>query len=137
MLEDSESERMKEFFAPPEYRDLRNGAYNLPWTYLHTVKDYVDMAAHLEENEEARAVVNFAPVLLEQIDDYAQQLDGYLNHGKALRDPLLTALADPVFTLDHDKCMCLIRACLRANRQRLIERFEVCRYFKSNLSELF
>ena len=109
----------------PEYRDLRNGAYHLPWTYLHTIKDYVDMAAHLEENEGARAVVNFAPVLLEQIDDYAHQLDGYLNHGKALRDPLLTALADPVFTLDHDKCMCLIKACLRANRQRLIERFEV------------
>ncbi len=33
----------------PEYRDLRNGEYCLPWTYLHTIKDYVDMAAHLED----------------------------------------------------------------------------------------
>jgi len=108
----------------PEYRDLRNGEYHQPWTYLHAVKDYVDMVAHLENNDQARAVVNFAPVLLEQIEDYARQLDGYLNHGKALRDPLLAALADPVFTLDHDKCLCLIKACLRANRQRLIERFD-------------
>ena len=59
----------------PEYRDLRNGEYHLPWTYLHTIKDYVDMVAHLENDTGAKAVVNFAPVLLEQIDDYAIQLD--------------------------------------------------------------
>ncbi|NNG14286.1 MAG: glycoside hydrolase, partial [Gammaproteobacteria bacterium] len=109
----------------PDYRDLRNGEYHLPWTYLHTIKDYVDMVAHLENNEQARAVVNFAPILLEQIDDYAQQLEGYLHHGKALRDPLLLALADPVLYLDPDERLRLIKTCLRANRQRLIERFEV------------
>ena len=53
----------------PEYRDLRSGQYQFPWTYLHAVKDYVDMAAHLEAHPGARAVVNFAPVLLEQIAD--------------------------------------------------------------------
>ncbi len=109
----------------PEYRDLRNGEYHLPWTYLHTIKDYVDMAAHLENTPDARAVVNFAPVLLEQIDDYSQQLDGYLNHGQALRDPLLSALAEPVMELDEASRIHIIKACLRANQQRLIERFEV------------
>ena len=109
----------------PEYRDLRNGEYHLPWTYLHTIKDYVDMVAHLENNTGAKAVVNFAPVLLEQIDDYAQQLDGYLHHGKALRDPLLTALAGPVMLLDDDKQMHIIKSCLRANKERLIDRFDV------------
>lgn len=108
----------------PEYRDLRNGNYHQPWTYLHTIKDYVDMAAHIENNKNVKAVVNFAPVLLEQIDDYAQQLDGYLNHGKALRDPLLAALAEPIFPLDHDNRMQILKACMRANRKRLIERFD-------------
>jgi len=108
----------------PEYRDLRNGAYHLPWTYLHTIKDYVDMAAHLENNVHARAVVNFAPVLLEQIDDYAQQIEGYLHHGKALRDPLLSALADPVLSLDSESRLHIIRACLRANKERLVDRFK-------------
>jgi len=107
----------------PEYRDLRNGEYHLPWTYLHTIKDYVDMAAHLENNRDARAVVNFAPVLLEQIDDYAQQLDAYLNQGQALRDPLLAALADPVLLLDDETRKHIIKTCSRANEQRLIERF--------------
>lgn len=109
----------------PEYRDLRNGKYHLPWTYLHTIKDYVDMAAHLENNKEARAVINFAPVLLEQIDDYAMQLNGYLNKGQALRDPLLSALAEPVLPGDKDKRLAIIKSCLRANKERLINRFEI------------
>ena len=79
----------------PEYRDLRSGQYQFPWTYLHAVKDYVDMAAHLEAHPGARAVVNFAPVLLEQIADYAAQLEDCLGRGSAIRDPLLAARAEP------------------------------------------
>ena len=108
----------------PEYRDLRSGEYHLPWTYLHTIKDYVDMVAHIENNEKTRVVVNFAPVLLEQIDDYAQQLEGYLHHGKALRDPLLSALADPVLPHDSESRIHIIKACLRANKERLVDRFD-------------
>jgi len=107
----------------PDYRDQRNGEYQQPWTYLHTIKDYVDMVAHLEEHPEARAVVNFAPILLEQIEDYAQQLENYLHHGKALRDPLLAALIDPVLQLDTHRRLKLVRCCLRANRQRLVDRY--------------
>ena len=81
----------------PEYRDLRSGQYQFPWTYLHAVKDYVDMAAHLEAHPGARAVVNFAPVLLEQIADYAAQLEDCLGRGSAIRDPLLgTSIRDSV-----------------------------------------
>ncbi len=108
----------------PEYRDLRSGEYHLPWTYLHTIKDYVDMVAHLEENPAARAVVNFAPILLEQIDDYSRQLDGYLHQGKALTDPLLTALADAVIPKDREKRVTLAKNCLRANEHRLINRYK-------------
>ena len=107
----------------PEYRDLRNGVFHQPWTYLHIIKDYVDMAAHLEQVPAARAVVNFVPVLLEQIDDYSQQLDNYLHHGGAIRDPLLAALADPVVLHEPDHSLQLIKDCLRANENRLINRF--------------
>ncbi len=107
----------------PEYRDLRSGEYHQPWTYLHTIKDYVDMVAHLENCKDARAVVNFAPVLLEQIDDYARQLKGYLHQGKSLRDPLLAALADPVLSLNDENRISIIKACLRANENRMVDRF--------------
>ena len=52
----------------PDYRGPDGSDYELPWVYLHGLKDYSDMASHLEKHGDARAVVNFAPVLLEQID---------------------------------------------------------------------
>jgi len=61
----------------PQYRESTSGDYQLPWTYLHAIKDYVDMAAHLEAVPAARAVVNFAPLLLEQIADYARQIEEF------------------------------------------------------------
>jgi len=107
----------------PQYCDLVSGTYQLPWTYLHTIKDYVDMAAHLEEIPEARAVVNFAPILLDQIDDYARQTREYLCCAGAIRDPLLSALANPVLPEWPEHREALIEACLRANEHRLIDRF--------------
>src|SRR3569833_4746959 len=79
----------------PEYRDLSSGEYQLPWTYLHAIKDYVDMAAHLEQTPGVCAVVNFAPELLDQISDYAKQLSGYLFVVCVLCVFLLAALVAP------------------------------------------
>ena len=107
----------------PQYRDPASGVYQLPWTYLHAIKDYVDMAAHLEAVPAARAVVNFAPLLLEQIADYARQVQGFLANGLALRDPLLAALALPALPGDADARHALIRSCLRANEAHQIRRF--------------
>lgn len=107
----------------PQYRDLVSGEYQLPWVYLHAIKDYVDMVAHLEAHPQARAVVNFAPVLLEQIADYAEQVQGFLTNGLAIRDPILAALAQPALPTDPESRLPLIKACLRANEGRLINRF--------------
>ncbi|MBP6228325.1 MAG: hypothetical protein KA472_10385, partial [Pseudomonadales bacterium] len=107
----------------PEYRDLRNGSYQFPWTYLHALKDYVDMAAHLEAEPAARAVVNFAPVLLDQIADYASQLEAWMHRGAALGDPLLAALAEPPVPANPDLRHALMKQCLRANEKRIIQRF--------------
>ena len=107
----------------PEYRDLQTGAFKLPWTYLHVIKDYVDMVAHLEAVPDAKAVVNFAPVLLEQIEDYSTQITNYLAHGHLLTDPLLAALIAQ-FKPEHlDERWKLLKDCLRANRERQINRY--------------
>ena len=97
----------------PQYRDLVRGTYQLPWTYLHGIKDYVDMAAHLEAVPGARAVVNFAPILLEQIEDYAEQVSAFLNEGAGISDPLLAALASPEPPAGADARRELVNACLR------------------------
>ena len=57
----------------PDYRDYSTGQFMLPWVYLHAIKDYTDMAGHLERHPGVRAVVNFAPVLLDQVEDYARR----------------------------------------------------------------
>ena len=107
----------------PQYCDLISGNYELPWTYLHAIKDYIDMAVHLEAVPEARAVVNFAPVLLEQLADYAGQVCGFLSENKPLRDPLLAALASPVLPGGKEQRMALVSACLRVNERHSIKRF--------------
>ncbi len=107
----------------PQYCDLVSGEYKLPWAYLHAIKDYADMAAHLEAVPDARAVINFAPVLLEQLDDYAAQVSGFLRDHKAIRDPLLAALVEPVLPPHSELRVALIDKCMRVNRERIVERF--------------
>jgi alpha-amylase/alpha-mannosidase (GH57 family) len=107
----------------PQYRDALTGEYVLPWTYLHAIKDYTDMAAHLEENPAARAVVNFTPVLLDQLDELAHRVNQHLVQGSPLPDPVLGLLGpDPVPTEPAVR-LNLLQACLRAHRKNLIERF--------------
>ncbi len=112
----------------PEYRDLASGEYQLPWTYLHVIKDYVDMAAHLEQTPAARAVVNFAPVLLDQIADYAAQIQSHLKDATALRDPLLAALNEAALPVRAEQRLDLIKSCLRANHERMIEPYPAYRH---------
>src|SRR5580704_7212384 len=76
----------------PQYRDALTGQYTLPWTYLHAIKDYTDMAAHLEANAAARAVVNFTPVLIEQVEEIARRIAEHLKMGTPLPDPVLALL---------------------------------------------
>jgi alpha-amylase/alpha-mannosidase (GH57 family) len=120
----------------PAYYDWHNEEYHLPWTYLHGIKDYIEMAAHLEEVPKAHAVVNFAPTLLEQLDDYARQIKKFLHDKTPIQDPLLAALNSQPVHVPFLKSVSesssplidarfkLIEHCLRANEERLIQRFK-------------
>ena len=76
----------------PQYRDALTGRYALPWTYLHAIKDYTDMAAHLEGNRDARCVVNFTPLLIEQLEEISGSIAAHLASGSPLPDPVLALL---------------------------------------------
>ena len=108
----------------PDYRDRLRDEFQQPWVYLHGIKDYTDMAAHLEAVPAAKAVVNFSPVLLDQLREYDEQIQGYLKDDKPIKDPLLAILDSPVFPADNEHRVSLVKACLRSNRKRLIERFK-------------
>jgi alpha-amylase/alpha-mannosidase (GH57 family) len=105
----------------PYYREGLDGAYHLPWVYLHGMKDYSDMAAHLERHPQMRVVVNFAPVLLEQLDDYALQLTALLHQGTPTQDAMLNLLAgvEPI-PADPAERMRIIHDCQRCHAPRMI-----------------
>ena len=109
----------------PDYRDCNTGIYQQPWTYLHAIKDYVDMVMHLEANPKAHVIVNFTPILLEQIDDYASQIANYISDQAPIGDPLLSALANPTLTSEPDELKKIIYWCSRSNEQHVIHRFPV------------
>lgn len=108
----------------PDYQDQGTGEFMFPWVYLHCIKDYVDMAAHLEAHPQARAVVNFAPVLLEQIEEYLVQIERWRHNGSAIGDPVLAALvAGQLPEPGSPGFLELMEKCLRANNDRIIRRF--------------
>src|SRR5438445_13778846 len=55
----------------PQYRSPENGAYVLPWTRLHALKDYWGMVKVLEEFPGVHAVFNMVPALGMQLEEYA------------------------------------------------------------------
>ncbi len=58
----------------PPYHEPRNNVFLLPWTFLHGMKDYYDMGATIKRHPNMRANVNFTACLLEQLDQYANDL---------------------------------------------------------------
>jgi len=62
----------------PDYRDPQTGQPMLPWVRQHASRAYTDMAAALERHPDVKAVANWAPSLLAQLEAYlagTQDLD--------------------------------------------------------------
>ena len=96
----------------PFYKDPVQGEYVLPWTYLHAVKDYYDMAAIVDATPGAKVVFNLVPSLLEQILDYAA--------GTAVDPFLVRARMAPADMNEADKLF-VVENFFSANKQRMIE----------------
>lgn len=103
----------------PDYRDTLTHEYVLPWTYLHAIKDYTDMAYHLEQNAKARVTVNWVPVLLDQLEDYAEQYKTGM-----VRDPLLALLMIEDFsTLSSSQCDLILESCFKNHHEKMLQPF--------------
>jgi alpha-amylase/alpha-mannosidase (GH57 family) len=115
----------------PDYRDRgsqgsgnsnaggSSGEFVMPWVYLHAMKDYADMAAHLERHPGIRCVVNFVPVLLDQLEDYSEQFAS----GK-FRDPLLRLLATPdLGKITRQERHMLLDTCFQSNHVTMLTPF--------------
>jgi alpha-amylase/alpha-mannosidase (GH57 family) len=113
----------------PDYRDYASGDFLLPWVYLHAIKDYSDMAYHLERHPRVKAVVNFVPVLLDQLEDYQQQFSS-----GNFRDPLLRMLArENLNDVGEANRNLIIDSCFRSDHNKMIAPYP----FYKRLFDLF
>ena len=98
----------------PQYRDPESGAYVLPWTRLHALKDYWGMVEMLREFPGVHATFNVVPSLGMQLEEYAS---GSFN------EPWFTLAFRPAAELTgEDKREILARA-FQVNHERLMARW--------------
>lgn len=76
----------------PDYRDS-SGIMQMPWVFLHAIKDYYDMPWMLSRHEGLKATFNITPPLIEQVSLYyenPQESDKFiklwLQHPDALEE---------------------------------------------------
>ncbi len=58
----------------PFYKDLADDVYTMPWTRMHTLKDYYGMVAILRDFPAFHATYNLVPSLILQIEEYARDV---------------------------------------------------------------
>lgn len=103
----------------PDYRDTITGEYVLPWTYLHAIKDYSDMAFHLEANPKARVSFNFVPILLDQLEDYALQFKT-----RRVKDPILKLLGtSDLWVISREERRLIKDSCFKSFHEKMLEPF--------------
>ncbi len=101
----------------PDYRNYATDEFVLPWTYLHAMKDYTDMAFHLEQHPRTKAVVNFVPILVEQLLDYEQQFKSGQVH-----DVLLKMLChERLNEVSDDSRLHIMDSCFKSNHTKMLQ----------------
>lgn len=94
----------------PMYKDYASGRYWLPWVYLHTTKDYFEMARIVAAFPRLNVTFNLVPSLLESIADYAE--------GRAL-DTFLELFLKPPEKMERGEKEFLIENFFHLNLQRI------------------
>ena len=98
----------------PFYKDLATGEYRLPWTRMHSLKDYYGMVKILDEFPAIHQTFNLVPSMVLQIEEYAR--------GEA-SDQFLRCALKPAEQLDADERAFILKYFFQANVDRLIYRF--------------
>ncbi len=103
----------------PDYRNYMSGEFELPWTYLHAMKDYTDMVYHLEQSPKSKAVFNFVPILLDQLEAYIADFDC-----NKMSDPLLRLLAhEDMNSIGDAQRKLILEKCFRCNHVTMVHPF--------------
>ena len=103
---------------PLYYKDA-NGVYTRPWVRVHATKDYYDMAALVRDYPDVHLTINLTPVLLRQLEDFA-------NNGA--KDLYWVFAEKPAADLTLEEKTFILQRFFDANRDNIVARFP--RYLK-------
>ena len=95
----------------PYYKNDSEGRYYMPWVYLHALKDYYEMAAHVEKTG-VRVVFNYVPSLLIQLKEYTD-----VN----VADNFLILMRKQVASLTSEERQAVLNQCFMANLNTMIK----------------
>jgi alpha-amylase/alpha-mannosidase (GH57 family) len=98
----------------PDYRDLATGEARMPWTRLHGLKDYYDMAAVLERFPAVHQTFNLAPSLVAQLEAAARG---------EFPDPELSLFERPAAKLGPEDRVELLRRFFQVNSETMLAPF--------------
>ena len=98
---------------PLYYKD-ENGVYTRPWVRVHATKDYYDMAALVKDYPNVHLTINLTPVLLRQLDDFA-------NNGA--KDLYWVYAEKPASELTVEEKTFILQRFFDANRDNIVARF--------------
>lgn len=98
-------------FHQPEYTDPFTGRATLPWTRLHAIKDYADMADRLARHPGVRATINVVPSLIDQLEALASSGNP--------ADPFLEAATTPAAELTAEQRRFIVTNFFSFNRETM------------------
>jgi len=98
----------------PYYKDLVENKFILPWVRLHSIKDYYDMVAYLDNFPKINLNFNLVPSLIDQINDYVQN--------KAT-DQFLDLTLKPANKLSPEEKVFMLQNFFMANWENMIRPF--------------
>ncbi|MGC8942066.1 MAG: glycoside hydrolase family 57 protein [Sulfurihydrogenibium sp.] len=108
----------------PYYKNPYTNLFEMPWTFLHAIKDYYDMPWHLSKHPKIKATFNLVPSLLKQLEEYIQNPQVCY---------LLNTLEKPVEKLTQTEKLYLTDILFSANSKTMIKPFE--RYYQLYLKK--
>ncbi len=103
----------------PEYKNPLTDTYEMPWTFLHCIKDYYEMPWHISRFKNIKATFNLVPSLIKQIQDYTN---------KDVKDKFLLSLKKRPEDLTTNEKRFLIPFLFNANIKTMIKPFP--RYYQ-------
>ncbi len=95
----------------PDYRD-KSGMMQMPWVFLHAIKDYYDMPWMLSKFTSLKASFNVTPPLIEQLGLYSKPLEN---------DYFLSLWYKEPAELSTEERAWLVRLCKSANFETMIK----------------